>query len=66
MGTAGRRLQGTSFVRRWLLDRSDAAGLVPMDCDLSFGFVGLVLVLGVVTDVWRRGVAMREDLDGLV
>ena len=37
-----------------------------MDFSLSFGFVGLVLVLGVVTGVWRRGVAMREDLDGLV
>ena len=57
---------GASFVRRWLLDSSDAAGLVPMDFSLSFGFVGLVLVLGVVTGVWRRGVAMREDLDGLV
>jgi hypothetical protein len=57
---------GASFVRRWLLDSSDAARLVPMDFSLSFGFVGLVLVLGVVTGVWRRGVAMREDLDGLV
>jgi hypothetical protein len=57
---------GASFVRRWLLDSSDVAGLVPMDFSLSFGFVGLVLVLGVVTGVWRRGVAMREDLDGLV
>ena len=57
---------GASFVRRWLLDSSDAAGLVPMDFSLSFGFVGLVMVLGVVTGVWRRGVAMREDLDGLV
>ena len=57
---------GASFVRRWLLDSSDAAGLVPMDFSLSFGFIGLVLVLGVVTGVWRRGVGMREDLDGLV
>jgi hypothetical protein len=57
---------GASFVRRWLLDSSDAAGLVPVDFSLSFGFVGLVLVLGVVTGVWRRGVGMREDLDGLV
>ncbi len=57
---------GASFVRRWLLDSSDAAGLVPMDFSLSLGFVGLVLVLGVVTGVWRRGVSMREDLDGLV
>ena len=57
---------GASFVRRWLLDSSDAAGLVPMDFSLSFGFIGLVLVLGVVTGVWRRGVSMREDLDGLV
>ena len=37
-----------------------------MDFSLSFGFVGLVLVPDVVTGVWRRGVAMREDLDGLV
>jgi hypothetical protein len=33
---------------------------------LSFGFIAVVLVLGVITEAWRRGVAMREDLDGLV
>jgi hypothetical protein len=57
---------GAAFVRRWLLDTSEMAGLVPVDFSLSFGFVGLVLLLGVITGVWRRGVAMREDLEGLV
>lgn len=57
---------GTTFVRRWLLDSSDLGRLVPVDFDMSFAFLGLVAVLAVVTTVWRRGVAMREDLEGLV
>lgn len=57
---------GATFVRRWLLDSSDLGGVVPTDFSLSFAFLGIVAVLGIVTAVWRRGVAMREDLDGLV
>ena len=57
---------GTTFVRRWLLDSSDLGALVPTDFSMSFAFLGLVAVLAVITTVWRRGVRMREDLDGLV
>ena len=41
--------------------RPGADGLLPVRWLRRSG-----LVLGVVTGVWRRGVAMREDLDGLV
>jgi hypothetical protein len=57
---------GAALVRRWLLDASELRDQVPLDFSLSFGFVGVVLVLGVLTEVWRRGVAMRQDLEGLV
>jgi hypothetical protein len=57
---------GTAAVRWWLISSSDAGDTVRLDLDVSFGFVALVLGLGVVTVVWRRGVAMREDLVGLV
>lgn len=57
---------GAAFVRLWLIDSSDLGPLVPHDAELDFTFLGVVLLLGVVTEVWRRGVAMREDLDGLV
>ena len=57
---------GASLVRLWLIDSSDLGSLVPHDAELGFTFLGVVLLLGVVTEVWRRGVAMREDLEGLV
>ncbi|MGN6302570.1 MAG: DUF2975 domain-containing protein [Angustibacter sp.] len=57
---------GAALVRLWVVDSSDLGSLVTQDAQLSFAFLGVVLLLGVVTEVWRRGVAMREDLDGLV
>ncbi|KQX66245.1 DUF2975 domain-containing protein [Angustibacter sp. Root456] len=57
---------GAALVRMWLIDSSDLGSLVSPGAELSFAFLGVVLLLGVVTEVWRRGVAMREDLDGLV
>jgi hypothetical protein len=57
---------GAALVRLWVIDSSDLGSLVPHDAELGFTFLGVVLLLGVVTEVWRRGVAMREDLDGLV
>ncbi len=55
-----------TFVRRWLLDSSGARDLVPTDFTMSFAFVGVALLLAVITAVWRRGVALRDDLEGLV
>ena len=57
---------GAALVRLWVIDSSDLGSLVTHDAQLGFTFLGVVLLLGVVTEVWRRGVAMREDLDGLV
>jgi hypothetical protein len=57
---------GAALVRLWVIDSSDLGSLVSHDAQLGFTFLGVVLLLGVVTEVWRRGVAIREDLDGLV
>ncbi len=55
---------GAAAVRFWVIDSSDLGSLVSPGGEMSFAFLGVVLLLGVVTEVWRRGVAMREDLDG--
>ncbi|MEN3123702.1 DUF2975 domain-containing protein [Janibacter sp. LM] len=54
------------LVRRWLLDGSAAAGIVGHDWHISFAPVLLGVLIGVVAEVWRAGVAMAEDLDGVV
>lgn len=57
---------GGAFVRRWLLDNSAVADIVPMDFQFTFlPIIGGVL-LGVLAEVWRRGVAMRTELEGLI
>lgn len=55
-----------AWLRRWLLDGSGAAGLVAQDWTVSFLPLVAGVVVGVLAEVWRRGVAMREDLEGLV
>lgn len=57
---------GTDLVRGWLLAGSEAAPYVAQTWTLDWTWVGVGLVLAVVAEVWRRGVAMREDLEGLV
>lgn len=57
---------GRALVRLWLVDSSDLGSLVQHDATVSFAFVAVVLLLGLVTEVWRRGVALREDVEGLV
>lgn len=57
---------GGAFVRRWLLDNSAVADIVPLDFHFSFlPIIGGVL-LAMLTEVWRRGVAMRTELEGLI
>lgn len=57
---------GAALVRLWLLETTDAKSLVSTGTEISFNFLAVVLVLAVITEVWRRGVAMRADLAGLV
>lgn len=54
------------LVRRWLLDTSAAAGLVELGWHLSFAPLLAGALIGVVAEVWRAGVAMRDDLEGVV
>lgn len=57
---------GGAFVRRWLLDNSAVADIVPMDFHFTFlPIIGGVL-LSMLAEVWRRGVAMRTELEGLI
>lgn len=55
-----------AFLDRWLLDTSAAEKIVAMTFDFSFLPAIGGLLIGVLAEVWRRGMAMREDLDGLV
>lgn len=57
---------GREAVRLWLLETSDLAGDLVADARFSWWWLGVAAVLGVITAVWRRGVAMRADLEGLV
>ncbi|MEO6572174.1 MAG: DUF2975 domain-containing protein [Ilumatobacteraceae bacterium] len=54
------------IVRMIILQRSAAADLVPVTVDI--GFLPLIAagMIAVLASVWRSGVALRADVDGLV
>lgn len=54
------------LVRRWLLDNSAASGIVGHEWHITFIPLLLGVIIGVVAEVWRAGVVMAEDLDGVV
>ena len=54
------------LVRRWLLDNSAAANIVMRDWHVSFVPLLAGVLIGVVAEVWRAGVAIADDLDGVV
>lgn len=67
VGVGGTFVAAThEFVQRWLLDNSAAADLVIRDWYVSFIPLLLGVFIGVVAEVWRAGVAMADDLDGVV
>lgn len=60
---------GKQIVLRWMLANSTAAGKADIWFrwgSLPFWTLGVGLALLVLAGVWRRGVAMRQDLEGLV
>lgn len=57
---------GREAVRLWLIETSDLAADTAATVEVSWWWLGVAAVLGVITAVWRRGVAMRSDLEGLV
>ena len=54
------------LARRWLLDNSAASGIVGHEWHITFIPLLLGVLIGVVAEVWRAGVVMAEDLDGVV
>lgn len=54
------------WLRRHLLDTSAAADIVQRDWEITFVPLLAGVVIGVVAEVWRAGVKMAEDLDGVV
>lgn len=54
------------IVRRWLLDNSAVADIVIRDWHLSFVPLLAGVLIAVVAEVWRAGVAIADDLDGVV
>ena len=54
------------LVRRWLLDNSAASGIVGHEWHITFIPLLLGVIIGVAAEVWRAGVVMAEDLDGVV
>lgn len=61
---------GMWLIHRWLLATSelaDEATVWPLDWrDIPWWSVGVGLAVLVLAAVWRRGVAMRHDVEGLV
>lgn len=53
-------------LRRWLLDSSGAANIVAKDWQITVLPLFLGLIVGVLAQVWNRGVEMKDDLDGVV
>lgn len=54
------------LVRRWLLDGSAAAGIVQHGWSVTVTPLLVGVIIGVVAQVWRTGVVMSEELDGVV
>ena len=67
VGVGGTFLAVTNeLVRRWLLDNSAASGIVGREWNITFIPLLVGVIIGVVAEVWRAGVVMAEDLDGVV
>lgn len=54
------------LLRLWLLDQSVAAPIVATEATLSFIWIGAGLILAILGEVWRRGVQLEADVEGLV
>lgn len=53
-------------VRRWLLDTSAASELVVVDAYFSFAPLVIGTLIAALATVWRRGVQLSEELEGVV
>ncbi|MDH5372699.1 MAG: DUF2975 domain-containing protein [Acidimicrobiia bacterium] len=52
--------------RSWLVERSAAAEFISSSLTFSFTPIVAGIVIGMLASVWRIGVGLREDVDGMI